>query len=228
VQDFSDRKPRLECGFESPRLRDYFLPIAAHLAIIPLWKHELYLTALAVFGLAFVGLGFVMWRQWITPGGYRSLKPLADPRLAQASLRGIKHRPRMTIRRAMAVVAATACLLGIAAEDRRNRRRTEIDVLREQYRFMAAMHAGQETIWTQQQAQMAELEESLVKNVEALSTVIRSDPHEEACKKRLEKAKQMLLDHRVRRASYTRRSGTEAQAKEKYVRAAMRPWASVE
>ena len=228
MQDLSDRTSRLECGFERPKLHDYFLPISAHLAIIPLWKLELYLTAIAAFGLAFVGLGFVMWRQWITPGGYLSLKPLADPRLNRASLRGIKHRPRMTIRRAMAVVAATACLLGIAAQDRRNRCRTEIDVLREQYRFMAAMHAGQETIWTQQHAQMAEMEESLVKNVEALSIVVRSDPHQESCKKRLERAKQMLLDHRSRRANYTRRSSTEAQAKEKYVRAAKRPWESVE
>ena len=156
----------LECGFERPKLRGCSLPIATQLAIIPLCKFELYLTALAAFGLAFVGLAFVMWPQWITCGGYLFLRPIAEPRLTQAALSGFKRLPRMTIRRGMAVVAAIAGLLGIAAEDRRIRRRTEIDVLRERYRFMAAMHAGQESRWTKQQTQMAEVEQRLVQDVE--------------------------------------------------------------
>jgi hypothetical protein len=219
---------RLECGFERPKLRDYFYPAATNLAIIPLCKFELYLTAITAFGLAFVGVAFVLWRHWISPGGYLILRPLADPRFTQASLAGFQHRPRMTIRRAMVVVAAVAGLLGIAAEDRRIRRRTELDVLRERYRFMAAMHAGQESRWTKQQSQMSEAEERLIKNVEAISILVGSDTDQDFLNTRLAQAKQMLEDHRVRRASYARRADTEAQAREKYLRAAERPWESVE
>jgi hypothetical protein len=218
----------LECGFARPKLGDYVPAIAGHLAIIPLCKFELYLTALAAFGLAVAVLGFAVWRQWITPGGYLFLRPLAEPRLARAAVLGITRRPRMTIRQAMVVVAAAAGLLGIAGEDRRNQRRAELDILRERYRYMAAMHAGQESMWTKQQAKMALEEVSLVRDMEALSALVRSDQEQDPWNTRLETARQMLLDHQARRASYARRADHEAQAKGKYLRAAARPWDPVD
>jgi hypothetical protein len=224
VRDFSDPKTRVEIR----NLGQYVPPFAALLAIIPLCKFELYLTALAAFGLAVAGLGLAMWRQWITARGDLSSRPLAEPRVTQAVLFGITRRRRMTIRRAMAFVAATAGLLGIAGEDRRNQRRAQIDGLRDRYRFMAAMHAGQASMWTKQHARMALLEERLVKDVAELSMMVGSDQEQDSWNTRLEQAKQMLVDHRAQRASYARRADYEAQAKEKYLRAAERPWEPVE
>ena len=61
-----------------------------------------------------------------------------------------------------------------------------------------------------------------------LSTLVRSDLHQESLNTRLETAKQTLLEHRARRASYARRADTEGQSKEKFLRSAERPWEAVE
>ena len=219
----------LQCGFARPKMLDSYWWMAAWLAMTPLCMAELWLTGLAAGGLALAGLGFIVWPQWTTPGAYLSLRPQTDGQSLHDAVTDIMQRPRVTVRRSMFLVALIAALLGGAIEERRMQRRSESNKDRqEQYQALAQMHAEQERYARAAETGYATMEAADLKQIELFSAWSSSDPGRESWKKQLEGARQSLETDRGLRAFFAKSATSEAKLKEKYLRAAARPWEPVE
>jgi len=215
-------KATLQFDFGRPKMLDSYLSIAASLAMAPLCMVGLYLTGMAAGGLAIIGFGFAIWREWLTPGAYLSLRPQAEFQLPEGP------PPRMTIRRWMILVAGIAFLLAVAVEERLMRRRAGIEIRRDTYRALAKMHADYERYWRKSEAQLAELEALSLKRIETLSKLTRLERERNSWKTQLQEAKRDLDALRAERATNAQYAASAAQSKEKYLDAATRPREPVE
>jgi hypothetical protein len=219
----------LECGFGQLKMLDAYWWIAAWLAMTPLCMAELWLTGFAAGGLGLAGLGFVLWPQWTTPGAYLWLRPHTEVPSPRHALTDFTLRPRVTVRRSMFLVAVIAGLLAGAIEERRMQSRAENDELRrERYRAFAEMHAEQERYARASEAGYARMEAADLKQIENLPASFSADPGRESLKRQLEGAKQTLDMDRGMRTFFAKSAASEALLKEKYLRAAARPWETVE
>ena len=219
----------LDCGFGRLKMLDSYWWMAAWLAMTPLCMAELWLTGLAAGGLGLAGLGFVVWPQWTTPGAYLWLRPQTEAPSPRDALTDITLRPRMTLRRSMFLVAVIAGLMAGAIEERRMQGRAENDEIRqERFRALAEMHAEQERYAKATEAGYARMETADLKQIETLSAWLSWDPGRESLKRQLEGAKESLDMDRRMRAFFAKSAASEALLKEKYLRAAERPWEPVE
>ncbi len=209
-------KTTLQFDFGRPKMLASHLSIAASLAMAPLCLVGLYLTGIAAGGLALVGFGFAISREWLTPGAYPSLRPQAEFQLPEAP------PPRMTIRRWMILVAVIAFLLAVGVEERLMQRRSEIEIRRNTYRSLAKIDADIERHWRKREAELARLEALSLKRIETLSKLIRLERERDSSNAQLQKVKRDLDALRAQLATNSQDAASAAQSKEKDLEAATR------
>ena len=213
----------LECGFERPRAIAYGFWAVLWLASFPLNMIGLPLTGFAAILLSSLGLGYVSWRQWTTPGGYLFLRPRAEQQLPRfLSREGGQELPdttgrvqrlqRITIRRLMLFVAVLGVIFAAAAHERRMQRLSQLKVeqslyriKQDGYRARAEIAADSERFWKSMEAQAAEGEALALKRIETLSELIRREPQQESWKTEIDKAERSVRARRAERATAAQR-----------------------
>jgi hypothetical protein len=212
----------LECDFAKPSIGDTCWWLAVNSAyLVPIFL-GLYLTALATSGLTLVLIFSDFRQKRKTPGAFLYLTRGSIALIGPATGR-FMARPRVTLRRAMALVALIAALLAVAVHERRLQRRAEMATRSDQYLSLAKGHADQERFWTEREAQQAVIERLSRERVENLLRLNSSQPGKESVILALDEAKRELDSARAQRAMLAQRAAAEASLKQKYVDAALRP-----
>jgi hypothetical protein len=233
----------LECGFERPRAVAYAFWAVAWIASFPLNMAGLPLTGFAATLLGLLGLGYVSWRQWTTPGGYLFLRPRAEQQLPEFLRREAEQEspvttgrlarrlPRITIRQLMLFVAVLGVLFAVAAHEHRMQRQSKIEaeqrlyrVKQDGFRARAETEADSERFWKRMEAHAADGEALALKRIETLSELTRLEAERESWNTELDKAKRSLAAQRANRANAAQHAETATRLKKKFMEAAERQW----
>jgi hypothetical protein len=220
----------LECGFdESWRSGFRAIRLVLWLAAFPLTALlRLPLTSAAVLGLSAVALGIAIGRTFLAPGACLYLRARAAVPSPGATEPGAPRLPRMTTRRWMVAIAVVAAVLGLAAHERAMQHRAEYRSRRDLYEEQARWFAESEESSKQDEAKWAESERAGLAELESLKTISASRPGDAGVQQKLRELERLLEVVRSIRASNARMRAYFARMKEKYRRAASRPWEAVE
>jgi hypothetical protein len=218
----------LECGWDGrEENRPGWFRLAGVLAVIPLTILTLPLTGLATLLVgAFLGL-VGEWRLFVEPGGYLYLKPQGARRIPSSAIP--RHRPpQFTLRRLMAVVGIVGLLTWIGLLEReRQANRTQQGIAKTHTQQAEGYQEELSTLKNHFERN-TKLERITTEAIESATSALASDPANHKLHARIRELQYQRQLIQNQQAFLSRRSTYVTQLRDKYLRAAARPWEPVD
>ena len=220
---------KLDCGVRMSELARLGAINASHfIMLIPLFLFNMPLLAMAIVVLWVVFMGFVGSRTYLRPGSHVTLRPRPlspDPGPWPSPAR---YLPRMTIGRCMIAVAVVAILFAVGVQEEALNRRNSYQNQSSSHRMEADFNARQESSSNDFERRYAKTEELMIEDIKALSNELVTNPKDDTLREKIEALKRSLAETQARRAKHAEKAAYHAGLKQKYLRAAERPWEPLE
>lgn len=218
----------LECGRHKwDALRFSALRMVVVLAAIPLARFMLPLTGVATLLVGAVLLAIAEWRAFVAPGARLYLKPSGVREIPSSIIPG-QRPPQFTLRRLMITIAVIALLTWVGLFERDFQVKRQYQGIARAYSDSAERYDKYLLTLKDHTNRSMKLEETTTAAVDAAGRALKLDPENREAQQRLRDMQALLQVTRNQSAYLLQYTAYMTELRDKYRRAASRPWEPVE
>lgn len=218
----------LECGRHKwDAIRFSALRMVVVLAALPLACVMLPLTGVATLLVGVALLAIAEWRVFVAPGARLYLKPSGTREMSSSAIPG-QRPPQFTLRRLMIAIAVIAFLTWVGLFERDFQAKRQSQGMARTYSDSAKRYDKWLVTLKDQMNRSIKLEETTTAAVDAAARALKLDPENREAQQRLRDMQALLQVTRNQSIHLLQHTAYMTQLRDKYRRAASRPWEPVE